>query len=860
MAAEKCMLEGLSRTESHEEDVCIIDVEKVKGAEAGENGYKLAARSNAVPPKNGNDIIHCKVYKAFDEIPEILKNPDFDFILVKPWQKKPQEKNWQKTKLTKEDFELYDATGDLSALPRLSNYKYSDEYFLKKLEEGYNYGIICNENGPKVFDADDLKRLEELGVMQKLPKTFTVKTQSGNQHKYYYIIGMENKIIFYDPERFHAVKGKNGTYHEPDHLGEVQCGKVFVVGPGSVCRDSFNGPERYYEVIDDSPIATITLEQLNDILSGLKVSKERHSTKKDKTESSRDGGYLAEKIGLKIEDLIEISNLRHIGANELQGSHPVHGSENGNNFVVNLEDQSWCCFRHMDGDNTSGGDAINLAAVVYGIIDCGECVKGFWDTPEGKKKYPLVMDALRNAGYEIPELKYYDLTDIGNAERFADLYENELKYFTSKGEWLYWNGKMWVDCTHLEEERYSKEIPKMIKEEAERITDEDLKKKVFRWANISASYRGLKNTLSTAKSDKRFTIDITDFLSDTRYFNMQNGVLDTETFEFLPHDKNRLLSKMSNVVYDPAAKCPLWVDMMDMIFGGDKELIEFVQRFLGYILTGKPIEQAWFTFYGPKSKNGKSTFCNAVTYALGDYAKKVNIKTFLNAKNKSSIPNDIAALAGYYFIWASEPEEGSKLSMEIIKPFSGNEEMDARFLNKEFFQFKPQGSIIIVSNNRLIIDEKGDAAWRRALSIPFEVQIPEEKRLLDIDTLLQKEASGIFNWMVEGLREYYGLDKHLNPPFKVIESNAQYREDMNSFMKFWDEMVVFDSFGAMRNSDLWSTYKDFCVEYGLNSGLKKEFTNEVKSLTEKHPFEERIVHKQVVWKGIRQKTDDERNA
>jgi putative DNA primase/helicase len=419
---------------------------------------------------------------------------------------------------------------------------------------------------------------------------------------------------------------------------------------------------------------------------------------------------------------------------------------------------------------------------------------------------------------------------------------------------------MWVDCTHLENERYCKEIPKAIKEEAGRITDEDLKKKVFRWANISASYRGLKNTLSTAKSDKRFTIDITDFLSDTRYFNMQNGVLDTETFEFLPHDRNRLLSKMSNVVYDPAAKCPLWLDMMDMIFEGDEELIKFVQRFLGYILTGKPIEQAWFTFYGPKSKNGKSTFCNAVTYVLGDFAKKVNIKTFLNAKNKSSIPNDIAALAGYYFIWASEPEEGSKLSMEIIKPFSGNEEMDARFLNKEFFQFKPQGSIIIVSNNRPVIDEKGDAAWRRALSIPFVFQIPEEKRDRQIDDKLQAEASGIFNWMVEGLREYYRLGKKLCPPLSVQTSSEEYREEMNSFKKFWDEIVIFDKFGSILNSDLWSKYKDFCVEYGLNCGLKREFTNEVKSLTAIHPFEERIVHNQLVWKGIRQKTDEERNA
>ena len=850
----------------------------------GKDGAEEEPNTAPAAVCNGNDNIDDKVFKTFDGI-ERLKNPKYNFILVDPWQKKPAEKGWQKITLTDKDYEGYNATGDFGSLPSLTNYKFDDEYFTNKLKEGFNYGIICNENGLKVFDADDVKRLEELGTMQKLPKTFTVKTQSGNQHKYYDIPGMDHKIVFYDPEKFHAVEGKYGTHFEPDHLGEVQCGNVFVVGPGSVCRDIdesklekdskgrlkepsfhatnykdyFTGPEKPYEVIDDSPIATITLEDLNEILSGLKLSKARDLKSGESSGFHNSKGSLAEKIGLKIEDLIDISQLRYIGEYELQGAHPVHGSKNGSNFAVDLKNQNWCCFRHMDGEKTSGGDAINLAGVVYGIIDCEEAVKGFWDTPEGKKKYPLVMQALRDEGYDIPEMKSYDLTDIGNAERFADLYSDELKYFTSKGDWLYWNGKMWVDCTHLEEERYCKEIPKLIKEDAERVADEKLKGKILHWADTSASYPKLRNTLNTARSDKRFAIDITDFLSDTRYFNMQNGVLNTETFEFLPHDRKRMLSKMSNVVYDPDAKCPLWLDMMDMIFDSERELIRFVQRFLGYILTGKPIEEAWISLYGPKSKNGKSTFCNAVTYVLGNYAKKVRIQTFLNAKNKSSIPNDIAALAGYYFIWTSEPDEGSKLSMEIIKPFSGNEEMDARFLNREFFQFKPQGTIVIASNNRPVIDEKGEAAWRRVLSIPFEVQIPEEKRDREIDDKLKAEAPGIFNWMVEGLREYYQLGKKLCPPAKVKASTEEYKEEMNSFKKFWDEVMVVDKFGMIPNSDLWLRYKDFCVEYGLNSGLKKDFTKEVKDLSKKLGFNERIVHHNSEWQGIRLKTDEERN-
>jgi putative DNA primase/helicase len=839
--------------------------------------------------EKADNNIHLNVFKPFDGIDPALCNDTNRFIIIPPWQKKPCETEWSAEKI--EDtkaYQRYLKDKEIEAYtqePTLHNYKWNDPRLMEKAAQGYNIGMLCTHTA--VFDADMVARLKELGIMDKLPPTRTVRTARGGTHMYYNVTGKGYKLVLYDPERGHEeTNEKTGkTRFIFDHLGELQLGKFQVVCAGSTYRktrdnltkdekdvlrhpewtnyqDCFEGPEMPYTLANDLPIATISFDDILEIVKGLRLSKVREKGKSNDFNYDPDGQRLVDQIGLKVEDLItDTSEFRYCG-NEIQGPHPVHGSENGFNFAFNSAKNTWCCYRC-----NSGGDALTLVAVLDGIIDCEKAVKwedadgkerSFWASEEGKRLFPKVLDAIRARGYIVPELKHYELTECGNAERFIDTYGNDLRYFTNKGSWLFWNEKMWTDCNHMEQEQYCKEIPKAIKEDAGEITDKDYQEKVFKWAKSSASFQKVKSTLSLARSDPRIVIDINDFYQDTRYFNLQNGVIDTETLEILPHDRKRMLTKMSNVVYDPEAKCPLWISMMEMIFNNDTELIKFVQRMLGYTLTGKPIEQAWFFLYGATSKNGKSTFCNAVEFLMGDYAKKVGVKTFLK-ENKGTIPNDIATLAGYYFIWASEPDDGKELSMEIIKPFSGNEPMQARFLHKEFFQFRPQGSIFILANNRPVIKEKGDAAWRRVLSIPFEIQIPEEKRDLGIDEKLKAEASGIFNWMLEGLKAYRERGNKLCPPPSVVNSTLEYKEDMNSFKKFWIEMIKVEKGSNISNSIIWERYKDFCVEYGLNCGLKKELLSQLHSFEKQCLLKGFISHNQQYWEGIRFKTDKERD-
>lgn len=149
---------------------------------------------------NPNSTMDNIVYKDFDKLPKQLKNPEYRFILVLPWQKIPAEKEWAVTELEKtkayKDYLAYEEEECYAIKPKLHNYQYNDQYFNQKLENGYNYGVICNE--VSVFDCDNVERLNELGILDKLPKTFTVKTQSGGLHKYLNVIGIKNKIILLD--------------------------------------------------------------------------------------------------------------------------------------------------------------------------------------------------------------------------------------------------------------------------------------------------------------------------------------------------------------------------------------------------------------------------------------------------------------------------------------------------------------------------------------------------------------------------------------------------------------------------------------------------------------------------------------
>ncbi|GHT67324.1 hypothetical protein FACS1894110_12620 [Spirochaetia bacterium] len=192
-------------------------------------------------------------------------------------------------------------------------------------------------------------------------------------------------------------------------------------------------------------------------------------------------------------------------------------------------------------------------------------------------------------------------------------------------------------------------------------------------------------------------IEVDDLDKDPFLLNVKNGTINMVTGEFREHRQEDFITKMSNVLYDPAAECPQWKNFICEIMGYNGELITFLQTALGWGITGDTSEQVMFILIG-NGANGKSTCINTIMHVLGDYATSTPTETFMRRSN-DGISNDIARLRGMNFVTTTEAEQGRKLSESLIKQITGNDRMTARFLYGEYFSFLPTFKILDLFEN-----------------------------------------------------------------------------------------------------------------------------------------------------------------
>jgi putative DNA primase/helicase len=218
------------------------------------------------------------------------------------------------------------------------------------------------------------------------------------------------------------------------------------------------------------------------------------------------------------------------------------------------------------------------------------------------------------------------------------------------------------------------------------------------------------------------------------------------------HRREDLITKLAPVDYVPQAQCPEWEKFLDRIMAGNRALIAFLQRAVGYALTGDTREQVLFVLYGTGA-NGKTTFLETVRAMLGDYAMHTNFSAFLQSEH-STARNDLARLAGARFVSASEVQGGRRLSEDVIKQITGGDTVTARYLYHEFFEYRPQCKLFLAVNHRPVIRGTEHAIWRRVHLIPFTVTIPNEEQDKTLGEKLRAELPGILNWATQGCRDW----------------------------------------------------------------------------------------------------------
>lgn len=378
-------------------------------------------------------------------------------------------------------------------------------------------------------------------------------------------------------------------------------------------------------------------------------------------------------------------------------------------------------------------------------------------------------------------------TDVGNSDRLVRDFGDRFKYNCIHGQFLVYNGKYHEKDDIGKINSFAETTGRNIYLEAGIIEDPEDRIKLGKWANSSQNIYRLKAMVELSKYKGEIPVRPKDLDKDKLLFNVNNGTLDLRTGQLRKHDPADLITRIAPVDYDMDADCPNWLEFLDDVLDSNDDNIKFLQKSVGYSLTGKTSERCFFILFG-SGYNGKSTFIKTISALLGDYAMSTPTSTLMS-KYQEGIPNDLARLDGPRFVSCDEGDENQRLNAGLVKQMTGQDLVKARFMRGEWFEYYPEFKIWFATNHKPVIRETTRAIWDRVREIPFTVQIPEDKRIKDFfEVKLQGELNGILAWAMDGYN-LYKLEG-LESPEDVKNAVQQYRDEMDVIQGFLNDFCV----------------------------------------------------------------------
>ncbi len=403
------------------------------------------------------------------------------------------------------------------------------------------------------------------------------------------------------------------------------------------------------------------------------------------------------------------------------------------------------------------------------------------------------------------------LTDLGNAERLIRKYGDRFQYVPEFKKWLLWDGCRWVTDTPSGVKPLAFKTVRDMIEDARDLSDER-RTALIRHSLKSESRGAIEAMISLAEAIPGVPIQQSKLDLDHDLLNMINGTIDLKTGILRSHNKSDYITRRAAVEYDPHAKCPTWEGFLNRVMDGDQELIHYIQKAVGYSLTGHTREQCLFIPYGEGS-NGKSVFLKTIEYLMADYSTHCPAEALMVKGREGGVNNDIARLRGARFVAAVETDEGKRLSESLIKEMTGGDTITARFLFTEFFEFIPAFKVWLACNHKPVIRGTDHAIWRRIRLIPFLVTIPEAEQDKELADKLKAEASGIMAWAVRGCMKWRA--EGLKSPDKVMMATAEYRSEMDTIGAWIDECCKIGQLHYETGASvLYENYKQWAASNG----------------------------------------------
>ncbi len=422
-------------------------------------------------------------------------------------------------------------------------------------------------------------------------------------------------------------------------------------------------------------------------------------------------------------------------------------------------------------------------------------------------------------------------TEYGLARRFILKHYQNVRYCHTWKSWLIYDGRRWKRDEDGEIKRRMKEVTQAIFDKGMRETDNsDERDRLLKFAIKCEALRIQENALKLAESEKEVASIASQFDRNTMLLNCSNGTLDLSTGILRPHRSKDMITKLAPVRYDPTAQLSLWDKFLADTTSGDEEFLAFLQRCVGYSLTGKTLEESLFFVYGPTC-SGKSTFLAALKAALGDYASTANFECFLARNQQTGGPrNDIARLVGQRLVVSTEVDEGKKMAEGLLKLITGGDTIAARFLYQEEFEFQPQFKLWLCANTRPKLRDNDDALWRRIHIVPFAHTIPKDQRDPQVKATLSnpdEAGAAILAWAVQGCLAWQ--KEGLGTSEATDKATIDYKEEMDPLAPFLADCCIEGVYCEVTRTNIRQAYNTWAKQNKEWPMKIREFTQRLRT-------------------------------
>jgi putative DNA primase/helicase len=404
-------------------------------------------------------------------------------------------------------------------------------------------------------------------------------------------------------------------------------------------------------------------------------------------------------------------------------------------------------------------------------------------------------------------------SDESLALRFAGKQAERLRYVAKCSRWMIWDGKRWAEDGTLH-------AFDLVRAECRHIARSCKMPKI---ATAIASAKTVAAVDRLARSDRRLAATIDQWDANPLLLNTPAGVIDLKTGTMRGHSPDDYLTRMTAVA--AGGKCPRWLAFLQRVTNSDPDLVSFLQRLVGYALTGLTIEHTLVFLYGTGS-NGKGVFLNTVSAMLGDYAKTAQIETF-TASTSDRHPTELAGLRGARLVTAAETEAGRRWAESRIKTLTGGDKIEARFMRRDFFEFTPEFKLIIAGNHKPGLRSVDEAIRRRFHLVPFTVTIPPEERDRELVEKLKAEWPGILEWAVAGCLDWQEMG--LRPPPAVLDATAAYLEAEDTLAAWLAGCCEEDPNAFTSTSVLFGSWKAWAERASEFADSQKRFVERLES-------------------------------